>query len=44
MFSPDGRLLAAASEADTTRMWDLATGDCLHVLTGHSDWVWSVTF
>ena len=41
-FSPDGQLLATASEADrrsddkTARLWDPATGDHLRTLTGHA--------
>ena len=33
-FSPDGRLLATASQDGTARLWDLATGDCLRTITG----------
>ena len=35
-FSPDGRLLATASEDGTAGVWNPATGDCLHTLTGHT--------
>jgi WD40 repeat protein len=35
-FSPDGKLLASAGRFDgTARLWDLASGQCLHVLKGH---------
>jgi WD40 repeat protein len=34
-FSPDGRLLASASDALTVRVWDTATGQQVHVCSGH---------
>jgi len=35
-FSPDGKLLASAGDADgTARIWDVEAGKCLHVLKGH---------
>jgi WD40 repeat protein len=43
-FSPDGQLLATASDDKTVRLWDPATGDCLRILTGHPDGVWGVAF
>jgi WD40 repeat protein len=35
-FSPDGRLLATASDDMTARVWDPATGRQLRTLTGHT--------
>jgi WD40 repeat protein len=43
-FSPDGRLLATVSYDKTARLWNPATGQCLHTLTGHTEWVTGVTF
>ena len=43
-FSPDGRLLATASRDKTARLWDPATGRCLHTLTGHDGGVLGVAF
>ena len=43
-FSLNERLLATASRDGTARLWDPATGDCLHTLTGHTGGVWDVAF
>jgi WD40 repeat protein len=34
-FSPDGQHLITGSEDQTIRLWDIATGECLRVLSGH---------
>jgi WD40 repeat protein len=43
-FSQDGKLLAAASEGGTVKVWDAATGSPLHELAGHRMWAGSVAF
>ncbi|MEL7509783.1 MAG: NB-ARC domain-containing protein [Cyanobacteria bacterium J06554_1] len=43
-FSPDGTQLVSASADRTVRLWDISTGECLHVLEGHQNWVMSVAF
>ncbi|KAJ5639784.1 uncharacterized protein N7484_007646 [Penicillium longicatenatum] len=43
-FSPDGQLLASASDDFTVRLWDPATGALQQTLEGHSDSVRSVAF
>lgn len=38
-LSPDARRLMTASEDFTARVWDVLSGNCAHVLEGHTGWV-----
>lgn len=43
-FSPDGRLIAASSPDHTVRVWDVASGAPVAILSGHSDLIIGVCF
>lgn len=43
-FSPDGQLVASASDDNTVRLWEAATGSCRSVLKGHTDYVSAVAY
>jgi WD40 repeat protein len=36
-FSPDGQTILSSSNDKTVRLWDVGTGQILHLLTGHRD-------
>ncbi|MBC6466777.1 WD40 repeat domain-containing serine/threonine protein kinase [Actinomadura alba] len=43
-FSPDGKTLATASDDNSARLWDVATGRNTATLNGHTSDVFSVAF
>ena len=43
-FSPDGRLLASASDDNTIMIWDVADGEVRRTLIGHSNYATCVSF
>jgi WD40 repeat protein len=43
-FSPNGQHLITGSEDQTVRLWDVATGECLQVLSGHDRFVLTVAY
>jgi WD40 repeat protein len=43
-FSPDGKTLVAATENNKIWLWDVAAGNVLQTLEGHTGWVNSVSF
>ncbi len=43
-FAPDGRILALASQAGTVQLWDVASGNLLESLKGHSSTAQAVAF
>jgi WD40 repeat protein len=43
-FSPDGLMLASASNDKTVAIWDIATSQSPYAVLGHDASVWSVTY
>ena len=43
-FDASGGTLASGSDDQTVKLWDVASGECLRTLEGHSNYVYSVAF
>ncbi len=43
-FSPDGKMLASASDDNTVKLWNPAIGKEIKTLSGHTNVVWGVSF
>ena len=43
-FSLDGKKIVIASNDGTAKIWDASTGECLHILEGHTDLVFLAAF
>ena len=41
-LSDDASMIISGSGDKTVRIWNAATGECVRVLEGHSDYVWSI--
>ncbi|KAF8952432.1 hypothetical protein BGZ46_003481 [Entomortierella lignicola] len=44
VYSPKGDQIASGGYDLTARLWDVGTGECVHILQGHSSYVFSVVY
>jgi WD40 repeat protein len=44
IFSPNGKIIAAASSKFALKLWDTQSGRLLDSLLGHTDDIWSISF
>merc|ERR1740130_953122 len=43
-FNPQGTKILTASSDKTSRLWDCESGECLQVMEGHTDEIFSCAF
>lgn len=43
-FNPQGTRILTASSDKVARLWDAETGDCVQILEGHTDEIFSCAF
>jgi uncharacterized caspase-like protein len=43
-FSPDGKTIVSGAADNLIKVWDVKTGNIIHTLTGHTNWVRKVMF
>ena len=43
-FSPDGKLIVSAGSNGELFVWEVSTGKCLNILSGHNSWINNVCF
>ena len=43
-FHPNSNYIASGSSDRSVRVWDVSTGSCVRVLTGHKDTVYALAF
>lgn len=43
-YNSKAPIIASGSSDKTLRLWDVQNGDCLRILKGHTNWIWSVAF
>ena len=43
-FSPDGQQLVSSGFDNLIKIWDVETGECLHTITEHENWIRTTYF